>query len=59
VCRPGLNKVQIAEISVQCKELYSKALKQQAAAGYGPQLPPLMPQSTGDAGGKGWKFWKS
>jgi hypothetical protein len=63
-CRKGLSKVQVAEIGVQVKELHTKALKQQAAAGYGGsgrQLPPLMPQNTGgdDAGNKGWKFWKS
>lgn len=60
VCRPGLTKVQLAEISVQCKELHSKALKQQAAAGYGGQLPALLPASVGaDPGAKGWRFWKS
>jgi hypothetical protein len=58
-CRPGLTKVQLAEISVQCKELYSKALKQQAAAGYAGQPLPLLSQATGDPGSKGWKFWKS
>jgi hypothetical protein len=57
--RPGLSKVQLAEISVQCKELYTKALKQQQATGYGLQLPPLMPQNTGEGGGKGWKFWRA
>lgn len=59
LCRPGLTKVQLAEISVQCKELYSKALKQQAATGYAGQPLPLLNQATGDPGSKGWKFWKS
>lgn len=68
--RAGLTKVQAAEISVQCKDLYSKALKQQAAAGGGAggvggvglSLPPLMPAgggAAGDGSSKGWKFWKS
>lgn len=60
--RPGLSKTQLAEISVQVRELYTKALKQQAAAGLmGPQLPPLMPPggAAADSSSKGWKFWKS
>lgn len=61
-CRPGLSKTQQAEISVQVRELYTKAIKQQAATGLvGPQLPPLMPPggAAADSSSKGWKFWKS
>lgn len=50
-CRAGLSKAQIADIGVQCREVYSKASKRQ-----GGQLTAAAVATAAEA--KGWKFWQ-
>ncbi|KAF6256967.1 exocyst complex component Sec6-domain-containing protein [Scenedesmus sp. NREL 46B-D3] len=63
--RSGLSKAQLSDMSLQCRELYSKALKKQAsqastAAAATPAAAMASGPASGAAGdgsGKGWKFW--
>jgi hypothetical protein len=58
-CRSGLSKAQLADVALQCRELYSKALKKQgsqASAAAAAATAAAM-GGAGDGSGKGWKFW--
>lgn len=53
VCRAGLSKAQLADIGVQCREAYSKAMKKQ-----GSQAAVAGLAGTTAVEGKGWRFWQ-